>query len=56
MLGQTSVSCYPEKNWKKGWELKGAAAVMSRGTPCALWFCTGQVKGATVVRGTLYLW
>lgn len=43
-------------NWKRGWDWKGAAAVRSRGTPCALWFCTGQVKAAAAVKGTLCSW
>lgn len=44
------------ENWKRGWEWKGAAAVRSRGTWCALRFCTGQVKAAAAVKGTLCSW
>lgn len=44
------------ENWKRGWDWEGAAAVRSRGTPCALWFCTGQVKAAAAVKGMLCSW
>lgn len=46
------------ENWKGRWDWKGAAAVRSRGTPCALSFCIEQVKGAAaaVVKRTWCLW